>query len=990
MVANLLAFHLFLTAFLFLVVGGYVLDRRQASAAAIPFWIAMFLLAIFSMLAGLDVLIAPLESKILLMRLRLSILPFAVVAILVATIENAQRASLINKSRIGLLCVIPGLNLLFVWLPALSDSVRSNYKIIKSADFLSTLRYDNGPWFWVLLSYSILLALALFGIQFVTLLNSKGIYFKQTLLLSIGQIVPAVLIALLATGRLLFNGYNYGPHVLMLTALLNGWALYRYQWKLTAPIARDIALDLMNEIMLVANESGNLSDANASARQTLAISDQDMGKSLSHFIPGWDEIRAEAGSRESLRREIGLTRQNIKKMYELTVNPARSADPQNITAYVLIMREVTEQIRQKEQVQNLTRAVSQSPNSVLITDPNGIIEYVNPSFTRLTGYSPEEAIGKKTSLLKSGLTPEKVYQEMWQTIKAGRLWKEDMLNRRKDGEVYWEETLIAPLFDQYGQIVNYISIKEDVSARKEIDEILHRRLDELMMVNTISMAAASQLDLGSLVSLVGQQLEQSFNVRSVLIALHSNGAEYIEVPYWTIDRKRVSPPPLQYGEGLVSHILKTRQPLLISSDFRATAPKFGHKAIFAEKYGYPKTWLGVPVISGQQTVGVISLQNYTDEFAYSDDDVRLLNTIAASIGVAIDNARLFRATQEEIEERIRAEQESRERAVQMSVLYEIGHSLTKEIELEAVLNSLMEKCKQIAPIDVFAVGLHDQEAKQVKFIKFNDRGEEKENLVLDETSEEYILNEAIQRGVTIHLSNCGKESKYQGHPLHNNSQPVQSCLAIPLFHGNEVTGILAVQSYQPKAFSPEQIQTLEIVASQAAIAIDNARLYDVARRRADEMTLLYEASLELSANLDTDQVLRNLLEKCRQFLAMDSFYVSIYDEANHLIYYPLFYDRGDFTTLPARDLRVSPGLTGEVIMSAKTLYLPDTNDPQIIAQYQIIHIGGTPTRSFFGSADDRANESGGRHFDPILPAQSLQSGSDQADRNHCPPGGDCG
>ncbi|MCG2786205.1 MAG: diguanylate cyclase, partial [Anaerolineae bacterium] len=173
-------------------------------------------------------------------------------------------------------------------------------------------------------------------------------------------------------------------------------------------------------------------------------------------------------------------------------------------------------------------------------------------------------------------------------------------------------------------------------------------------------------------------------------------------------------------------------------------------------------------------------------------------------------------------------------------------------------------------------------------------------------------------------------------------------LGIPLFRGNEVTGILSVPSYQPNAFSPEQIQTLEIIASQAAIAIDNARLYEVTRRRADEMSLLYEVSLGLSANLDTDQVLRNLLEKCRQILPMDSFYVSVYEERSHLIYYPLFYDRGEFKTVPVRDIRVSPGLTGEVILGAKTIYLPDTNDPKVVEHYQIIHIGGTPTRSFVG------------------------------------------
>jgi diguanylate cyclase (GGDEF)-like protein/PAS domain S-box-containing protein len=949
MVANLLAFHLFVTSILFLLVGAYSLHRRQVSTAAIPFSVAMFSLAIFTLLAGWDVLSATLEIKITLMRLRLSILPFTVIAGLVAALENAQRAAWLTRRRIGLLSIIPALNLAFVWLPGLEKYLRSGYKLGES-DFLSTLTYSNGVWFWILLGYLSLIALIVFGVQFNVLLNSKGIYFKQTLFLNIGQVIPAVLIILFAAGALdLAGGYNYAPHALMLTALLNGWAIYRYQWRFAAPMARDIALDLVDDMMLVVNESDCISDANTSARKFFEISDDRIGINISELIPSWNKIRADVQAQEILRQEIDLSKDNKIKTYELTVNSARNPSSQMVSSYVLSLREITEQKRQQEQVQNLVRAVSQSPNSVLITSRDGVIEYVNPSFTRLTGYLAEEAIGQKPSLFKSGQTPDSVYKAMWETINSGQIWKGDLLNRRKDGEAYWEETLIAPLFDQYGQVVNYISIKEDISARKEVDEILHRRLEELLMVNTISIAAASQLDLNSLVSLIGQQLEQSFNARSVLVALHNHDSEFIEIPYWTIDKKRVKPPQIKYGEGLVSHILKTRQPLLISSNFKETAPQMGHKPVFADQYGYPKTWLGVPIISGQQTVGVISLQNYTKEFAFNDDDVRLLNTISASISVSIDNARLYRAAQQEIEERIRAEEDASRRTSQLSVLYEIGHSLTKELELEVVLNSLMEKCKQLAPVDVFVVGLYDSENDQVKFIKFNDNGKERAHIHLEKDLDQYITGEVIKKQITIHLPDCSNKTiKKKHHLRHTTKQHALSYLGIPLFRGDEVTGILSVQSYQPNAFSLEQIQTLEIIASQAAIAIDNARLYEVARRRADEMSLLYEISLGLSANLDTDQVLRNLLEKCRQILTMDSFYVSIYEERSHLIYYPLFYDRGEFKNVPVRDIRISPGLTGEVILGAKTIYLPDTNDPKIADHYQIIHVGGTPTRSFVG------------------------------------------
>ncbi len=950
MVANLLALHLLVTSILFFAAGTYSLNRRDFNAAG-PFGMVMFLCSGFMLLAGADVFSTNLEQKILLVNLRVSMLPFLSAGVLVTAIENARRSAWLAGGRIFLLYVVPIVNLFFVWAPGLNPFFMTDYRLTPSSLVGFTLSGNHGPWAWILLTYSTALAILTFGIQFYTLLNSKGIYFKQTLFLALGQVFPAVAILLAGFGRLPYlEVYNYAPHLFMITALLNGWAIYRYQWLYASPVVRDIVIDHMSDMLLVVDQNGCLSDANPVARKELDILDTNIGKNLTQILPDWEQIQKEAAQARTLRTEIKIATAGHPslRVYELVVNTIRAAKNGKISAYVLLMREITEQKYQQEQIQNLARAVDQSPNSVLITDTDGVIEYVNPSFTRLTGYSAEEAIGQKTSLFKSGQTPASVYIDMWETIKAGKIWKGDLLNRRKDGEIYWEETFIAPLFDQYGNIVNYISIKEDISARKEIDEILHRRLEELLMVNTISLAAASQLELPGLVELVGKQLEQFFNVRSVLVAIHNQEAGTIELPYWTIDRKRVETPTLKYGEGLVSHVLKTREPLLIATNFKETAPELGHKPIYAHLYGSPKTWLGVPIMAGAEAVGVISLQNYQKEFAFQDDDVRLLTTIAASIGIAIKNANLFKKAQQEIEDRIRAEKEARQRADQMSVLYQIGHDITSGLDLEVVLNSLMEKCKQIAPVDVFAVGLYEPENQLVRFIKFNDQGRElKTNLSID--LEENLTSEVIQKRRLIYISDTNQEAARQKHHImHTTEHHARTYLGIPLSHGNQVTGILSVQSYQPNAFSPEQIQTLEIIAAQAAIAIENARLYEVTRRRADEMSLLYEVSLELSENLDTDQVLRNLLHKCRQILPMDSFYVSVYEESTHLIYYPLFYDRGEFKNVPVRDMRVSPGLTGEVIMSARTLYLPDTTKPKTAQQYQIIHIGGTPSRSFVG------------------------------------------
>jgi diguanylate cyclase (GGDEF)-like protein len=183
---------------------------------------------------------------------------------------------------------------------------------------------------------------------------------------------------------------------------------------------------------------------------------------------------------------------------------------------------------------------------------------------------------------------------------------------------------------------------------------------------------------------------------------------------------------------------------------------------------------------------------------------------------------------------------------------------------------------------------------------------------------------------------------------HSSSEHARTYLGIPLFQGGQVTGVLSVQAYEPNAYSPEQIQFIETIASHASIAIENARLYEEARRRADEMTKLYEISTALSSDLELNAVLERIFEICRQILPMDSFYVAIYDASSGHILHPLFWDDGKFKPIAVRDIHQSPGLTGEVILSRQTLYLPDSLVEKVREKYQIIHSGGKPARTYVG------------------------------------------
>jgi len=144
----------------------------------------------------------------------------------------------------------------------------------------------------------------------------------------------------------------------------------------------------------------------------------------------------------------------------------------NARLYDKAKRELNERTRAEEQLRKLSHAVMQSPLSIIITDLRGVIEFANPHVTRLTGYEPEELLGKTPSVLKSGLTSETKYKKMWDTILAGGEWCGEIQNRKKNGQFYWERMFISPLRDNNGTITHFMAIKEDIGDFKIMENQL--------------------------------------------------------------------------------------------------------------------------------------------------------------------------------------------------------------------------------------------------------------------------------------------------------------------------------------------------------------------------------------------------------------------------------------------------------------------------------------------------------------------------------------
>lgn len=192
---------------------------------------------------------------------------------------------------------------------------------------------------------------------------------------------------------------------------------------------------------------------------------------------------------------------------------------------VTVSLDITERVKAEEDVRKLSLAVEQSPASTLITGTDGSIEYVNPKFVEVTGYPSEEVLGQRPSLLKSGYMPKEHYRELWETITAGKEWRGEFYNRKKNGELYWEYASVSPITGPAGEITHFLAVKEDITVRKKYEEQLLRQANydditqlpnRVLALDRLSQALARAHRLQTMVGLLFIDLDRFKDVNDTL------------------------------------------------------------------------------------------------------------------------------------------------------------------------------------------------------------------------------------------------------------------------------------------------------------------------------------------------------------------------------------------------------------------------------------------------------------------------------------------
>ncbi len=386
------------------------------------------------------------------------------------------RGEWLTTRNLALLFAIPGITLILAWTNEYHELIWVNVSLKEGIPF-NALQFTPGYWYWVNILYSYLLMIfgvvwLIFSLGWATQLYRQQIFFLLlfSLLTWVGNLVYIV--------GLTPYGIDLTPLTFALSGLLIAWGLFRYRILDIAPVARDVIVENMQDGVIVLDPQSRVVDLNPAARSLIGREVSEIiGWPVFQFLSHWPALeelchQQSEWSEPGVQIDLPLENDRVgERIFNLRVSPLRD-NRGRLTGRVMIWRDITDVRRAEEELRKLSRAVEQSGSAIIITDLDGYIEFVNPAFTQITGYTLEEAIGQHTRLLKSGEHSPEFYRELWETIGRGEVWHGEMINRKKDGRLYWEAATISPVKDEEGRITHYLAIKEDITERKRIEAAL--------------------------------------------------------------------------------------------------------------------------------------------------------------------------------------------------------------------------------------------------------------------------------------------------------------------------------------------------------------------------------------------------------------------------------------------------------------------------------------------------------------------------------------
>jgi GAF domain-containing protein/CheY-like chemotaxis protein/HPt (histidine-containing phosphotransfer) domain-containing protein len=455
-------------------------------------------------------------------------------------------------------------------------------------------------------------------------------------------------------------------------------------------------------------------------------------------------------------------------------------------------------------------------------------------------------------------------------------------------------------------------------------EETRQRNAELALINDVQRGLAEHLDAQAMYDLVGDRIQEIFDAQVVDIDVLDPSSGLIHFAYEIERGVRFHSDPMELI-GFRRITVETREPVVVNEDVETRATEAGNPLVIS---GEPaKSAIFVPLAIGDRVTGVVSLQNLDRERAFSDADVRLLTTLAGSLSVALENARLF--------------EETRQRNAELALINDVQRGLAENLEMQAMYDLVGERLAQIFDAQTVDIGVLDTAAGQIWFPYSIERGERLIDHPIEimgfrkialETREPVVINEDMER-------RCIEA----GNPLAIAGEPSRSSVFVPLLIGNRGSGVISLHNLDREhAFSEADVRLLTTLAGTLSVGLDNARLFEETGQRAAELAIINNVGQALAERLELDALIERLGDQLREVFSADLVYVALHDTATDMIDFAYYSEGGERRENPS--LRYGEGLTSRILHTRVPLLL---NSPEAFRELGIRGVG-TPAESYLG------------------------------------------
>ncbi|MFL5770551.1 MAG: GAF domain-containing protein [Chloroflexota bacterium] len=377
----------------------------------------------------------------------------------------------------------------------------------------------------------------------------------------------------------------------------------------------------------------------------------------------------------------------------------------------------------------------------------------------------------------------------------------------------------------------------------------NERAAELALINDVQRGLAEKLDMQAMYDLVGDRIQAIFDAQVVDIGIVDRETGLVHFPY-TIERGVRFPDEPIALRGFRKRVIDSGKPTMIREAELLAEVAAGEASIIQGEQ--PKSILLAPLDAGPTAAGVISLQNLDRDGAFSDSDMELLTTLAASLSVALENVRLI--------------DETRQRLAELATVNQVGNALATQLDLDNLLELVGEEVRRTFEADLVYVALLDSEGSRIDFPYYYERGVRPDQPPM-------AYGEGLTSRIMVARESLllNRESDWEAIGSRGVGTQAKSYLGVPILIGDQAIGVISVQSTtQEGRFREADARLLSTIAANVGVAIQNARLYQEAHRRGDEMAVLADVGQEISATLDTQTVLEQIGERVHTLLNADT------------------------------------------------------------------------------------------------------------------------